>query len=251
MEKISIKKSFLTGIENLHPAYFSFVMATGIVSIACHLLQMDWIAFLLFYFNILAYLVLWLLTLLRLFLYPQRMLKDLMIHALGPGYFTLVAGTCVLGAEFVNLTQNYSVAIFLWVLGVFLWEIIMYAFFTAVIVRTQETQPGTGHQWRLVDRYGGHTICFNLGNIGRISVSKLYAGYFVHYLDVLLVGLHALPEHNRLDFLPSHFHRTETGRIDPPILDQYGGCSDHNSGGRYAYAQQQSVEFFESNYYPL
>ncbi len=152
MDTINTRKSILNEIENLHPAYFSLVMATGIVSIACHLLQMDWIAFLLFYINILAYLVLCLLTLIRLFRYPRRMLNDLTIHALAPGYFTLVAGTCVLGAEFVNLTHNYTAAIFLWVLGGLLWGIIMYAFFTAVIIRTQKPtlENGINGAWLIV-----------------------------------------------------------------------------------------------------
>jgi tellurite resistance protein TehA-like permease len=149
MASTTMRESILNGIENLHPAYFSLVMATGIVSIACHLLQMNWIAFLLFYINIVAYIVLWLLTLIRLFRYSRRMLNDLMIHALGPGYFTLVAGTCVLGAEFVNLTHKFTVAIFLWVLGGVLWGIIMYAFFTAVVVRTQKPtlEQGINGAW--------------------------------------------------------------------------------------------------------
>lgn len=126
------------GIENLHPAYFSLVMATGIVSIASNLLGMQGIAWSLFYINIFAYLVLWVLTLIRLFRYPRRMWNDLASHPVGPGYFTLVAGTCVLGVEFVNLAHNMTAAVVLWGLGGFLWAFVMYAFFTAVIVRNQK-----------------------------------------------------------------------------------------------------------------
>ena len=40
------------GIETLNPAYFALVMATGIVSIACHLLGMRWVSLALFWLNI-------------------------------------------------------------------------------------------------------------------------------------------------------------------------------------------------------
>src|SRR5574337_802680 len=105
------------GIEGLAPSYFAMVMATGIVSIAANLLQMRWIAFGLFYINIVAYIVLWILTLARLIFFPKRMLSDLVTHSTGPGYFTLVAGTCVLGSDFVILFHNYRAGIALWGLG--------------------------------------------------------------------------------------------------------------------------------------
>ena len=41
----------------MHPAYFAMVMATGIVSIACHLLGMPVVALALFWLNIVFYVV--------------------------------------------------------------------------------------------------------------------------------------------------------------------------------------------------
>lgn len=61
-----VRNSIRAGIEELAPSYFALVMATGIVSVAANLLQMRWIAFGLFYINIVAYIVLWILTLTRL-----------------------------------------------------------------------------------------------------------------------------------------------------------------------------------------
>src|SRR5512138_2549675 len=90
------------GVRDLFPAYFALVMATGIVSIACHLLGMDFLAFPLFYLNQFFYIVLWLLTLARIFRYPARVIDDLSNHRVGTGYLTLVAGTNVLGSQFVN-----------------------------------------------------------------------------------------------------------------------------------------------------
>jgi tellurite resistance protein TehA-like permease len=132
--------SIKQGIRDLFPGYFALVMATGIVSIAAYLLEMKTVAWLLFQINKVAYGVLWLLTLVRLLRYFSRLVADLTDHARGPGFFTLVAGTCVLGSQFVILAGDLTTAIVLWWLGVFLWFILIYSFFTAVTVR--ETKPG-------------------------------------------------------------------------------------------------------------
>lgn len=149
MTTTTVRNTIWAGIENLAPSYFAMVMATGILSIAANLLQMKWIAFPLFYFNIAAYIVLWILTLARLVFFPKRMLSDLMTHTIGPGYFTLVAGTCVLGSGFVNLIYNFTIAIPLWILGCLLWIFIMYAFFFAVITRPEKPtiEQGINGAW--------------------------------------------------------------------------------------------------------
>ena len=59
-------ESIRDGIKNLFPGYFALVMATGIVSIACFLLEMKTLAWWLFRYNVAAYVILWLLTLARI-----------------------------------------------------------------------------------------------------------------------------------------------------------------------------------------
>ncbi len=149
MTTTTVRNPIWAGIEGLAPSYFAMVMATGIVSIAANLLQMRWIALGLFYFNIVAYAILWILTLIRLIQFPKRMLNDLVTHSTGPGYFTLVAGTCVLGSDFVVLLHNFTVGIALWALGGLLWIFIMYAFFTAVVIRSEKPtiEQGINGAW--------------------------------------------------------------------------------------------------------
>jgi tellurite resistance protein TehA-like permease len=141
----------LEAIESLSPAYFGMVMATGIVSIAAHLLGMAWIALALFCFNIGAYLVLWLLNLLRIALYPRRFLGDMIDHQRGPGYFTFVAGSSVLGSQFVLITQNYQVAICLWLLALALWVGLTYTIFAAFTVKEDKPslEKGISGAWLL------------------------------------------------------------------------------------------------------
>lgn len=133
--KIKFKENLKNEASSLYPGYFAFVMATGIVSIASYLQGMLFLSSVLFSINIAGYVVLWFLTLIRLRLYFPRFIADLTSHIHGPGFFTLVAGTCILGNQFVLISQDFTIAYSLLIIGAFLWLILIYAFFTAVIVR--------------------------------------------------------------------------------------------------------------------
>ena len=123
----------------LFPGYFALVMATGIISIATHLLEMRWLALALLAVNLVAYLILWMLLLIRLIRFFPRVKADITDHVRGPGFFTVIAGTCVLGSQLVIVTEEFRAAAILWLFGLLLWTIIMYTFFTAVTVR--ENKP--------------------------------------------------------------------------------------------------------------
>jgi tellurite resistance protein TehA-like permease len=131
-------------VENLFPGYFSLVMATGIISVATYRLEMRTIAWTLLVINIAAYVILWSLTLLRLARFLPRVLSDLTDYVRGPGFFTLVAGTCVLGAQLVIIAGLFTVAVLLWLCGLALWLLVMYTFFTAVIIREEKPMLETG-----------------------------------------------------------------------------------------------------------
>ena len=126
-------------IANLFPGYFALVMATGIVSIAAHLLEMNLIARALLFVNIIAYTVLWLLLLIRLIRFFPRVRADIADHVRGPGFFTVVAGTCVLGSQLIIVAGQTDAATVLWFIGLVLWAVIMYSFFTFVTIR--ENKP--------------------------------------------------------------------------------------------------------------
>lgn len=135
--------------EQLPPASFALVMATGIVSIAADLLGFSWLAVALFVINLLAFAVLSVMMLLRLTLFSSVVMRDLRMHGHGAGYFTIVAGICVIGVQVCLLGEAPGVAGILWVLAIMLWFGITYGFFTAVIV--SQTKPslsdGLGGIW--------------------------------------------------------------------------------------------------------
>jgi tellurite resistance protein TehA-like permease len=135
--------SFLSRIPNLakklHPAYFAMVMSTGIVSISCYLLELKTIAYVLFWLNLWFYISLCFFSLLRIIYDFKKYISDLIDHQLGPGFFTIVAGSCILGSQFVVIKQDYYTAFIFWLIGIILWIILNYTIFTAFTVK--ENKP--------------------------------------------------------------------------------------------------------------
>jgi len=134
----------LSAAEMLFPGYFALVMATAAVSIASFLLGHTSIAMALLWLNWLFYLSLLALTLIRVVGFPRRIVADLFDHQRAPGFFTLVAGTCMLATQTILVAQGQAIGRPLWWLGFGLWFVIMYAFFTAVTVRQRKPTLAAG-----------------------------------------------------------------------------------------------------------
>ncbi|MBP1684097.1 MAG: C4-dicarboxylate transporter/malic acid transport protein [Deltaproteobacteria bacterium] len=131
-------------IETLHPSYFAAAMATGIVSIACWRLGLLAVADLLFWVNIPCYCLVWLATIARAVFYRDAFLRDWTSHARGPGFFTSVAATCVVGLQFLLLRDDRVVAMALWCLAATLWMICTYAIFVALSIREDKPSLADG-----------------------------------------------------------------------------------------------------------
>ncbi|WP_117168618.1 tellurite resistance/C4-dicarboxylate transporter family protein [Paraliobacillus sediminis] len=128
----------------LFPGYFALVMATGALSIGTHLLGYVFFANVLLYINTVSYIVLWALTLLRLCKYFKNLISDLTSHTIGPGFFTLVAGTCVYGSQLIVVGSIFVVPLILWFIAICLWVIVMYTFFTAVTISKDKPDLAEG-----------------------------------------------------------------------------------------------------------
>ncbi|HET6628387.1 MAG TPA: tellurite resistance/C4-dicarboxylate transporter family protein [Woeseiaceae bacterium] len=140
------------GAAGLFPGYFAFVMATGALSVAAHLLSVSWLAWALLVTGSIAYLLLWSLTLVRVFRFPARLVADMHDHTRGPGFFTLIAGTSILGTQYLVIADSVLPARLLWILAVALWVAVTYWFLTAVTVREAKPRLGKGINgaWLLV-----------------------------------------------------------------------------------------------------
>lgn len=126
-------------IRTLHPAYFALVMATGIVSIAAQLLGIAFVPRALLVVNVIAFVALWALTIVRIARYPRDVAADLMDHQRGVGFFTAVAATSVLGSQLTIVAGLAQFAFAFWLATLALWLVLIYAVFTALTVK--ETKP--------------------------------------------------------------------------------------------------------------
>ena len=123
------------GLAGLSPAYFALVMATGIVSLASQQMGLHSIAVALFGLNVIAWIALWLLSVARMIRHRRRFFGDMVDHLRGPGFFTMVAGTAVLGSQCALLANEYRAAFALWAFAIVLWIGLTYAVFAAFTIK--------------------------------------------------------------------------------------------------------------------
>jgi tellurite resistance protein TehA-like permease len=131
-------------LRELHPASFALVMATGIISIAAHLLGMEALAKAGYFANLAFYAAVWALTLARLVRHRDRVVADLWHHGRCVGFFTTVAGTCVLGSQALVIGGVPGLATGLWVTGIALWAGLTYGVFTILTVKAEKPTLGEG-----------------------------------------------------------------------------------------------------------
>lgn len=219
------RSSVTAGIANLFPGYFALVMATGIVSIAALLLEMRFLAWFLLVVNIAAYAILSFMTLARLWLYFPKVLGDMRSHARGAGFFTLVAGTCVLGTQLLLLTNQASVALVLWGVGIVLWLVVMYAFFTAVTVRTNKPtlETGINGAW-LIAIVATQSISI-LGTLLFARQQEPAAAWFFFTLCMYLLGCMLYLSIITLIFYRFTFVELTTTALTPPYWINMGAVA--------------------------
>jgi len=184
-------------IKSLHPAYFAFVMSTGIISIASNILGFTPIALGLFYINLAAYIIILPLQALRVFLYWGEQCKDLTNPKLSLVYFTVVAGTNVLGAQFVNVVNYPCVAKGLWYFGIFLWVVITFSAFSILFIKSEQRIESAIHGGWLIAAVGtqsvavlGATLSTQFGNLAEFILFSSFVWWMIGaFLYVILITL--------------------------------------------------------------
>ncbi len=127
-------------IKDFNPGYFTFVMATDIVSIACHLMGMERIATALFNINKAGWAIIFIFYIARLIIFPAGLAAETWRER-GASLFTIVAGTCVLGKQYVIISHNFSAALPLWIAGLLSWALLIYTFFITLVARVPKEDP--------------------------------------------------------------------------------------------------------------
>jgi tellurite resistance protein TehA-like permease len=169
-------------LANMHPAYFALVMATGIVSIACELCGPQIVAKGLFALNIAFYAGMWALTVMRIVRHRDRVLADLLHHGRSVGFFTTVAATCVLGSQCWLIGGSFRAAFALWLFGVALWAVLVYAIFTLITVKTDKPTLAEGIN-------GGWLVSVVAAQSVSVLGSQLAPSFGAHAQGALLFSL--------------------------------------------------------------
>lgn len=130
----------LSRARHLNPSSFALVMATGIVSIDANQHGMRALALTLFGANLLAWLTLLALTIVRLIRFRRELIADFVHPGHGAGFLTLAAATCVLGSQCLMVVHLPALARALALLGALFWAALIYLFFAATI--TARIKPG-------------------------------------------------------------------------------------------------------------
>jgi tellurite resistance protein TehA-like permease len=138
-------------LADLSPGYFGLVMATGIVSIAADISGFPALARAMLGLNIAAYAVLWTLTVVRAARHTRRFVADVIDHLRGPGFFTTVAATAVLGVQALLLADDRGAATALWIVAGALWIVLTYAIFAGMTVKARKPSlpEGINGAWLL------------------------------------------------------------------------------------------------------
>lgn len=123
-----MRLDFQNRIRTLFPAYFALVMATGIVAIASMRVGIKGVAVFLLAVATFAYIVLFVMTLIRVVGYKAELIADFKNAAKAPGYFTMVAATNVLGTGLFRIEGLPQVAWGLWIFALVLYTFLIHAF---------------------------------------------------------------------------------------------------------------------------
>ena len=231
-------------IENLPSAYFSMVMATGIVSIGSHLMGFTLFAKPLLWLNGVFYIVLWGLTISRIILYPRRFAGDLSDHLQGVGFFTMIAGTCVLGSQLVVLEQAYRAAMVLLVIGGILWCILIYTVFTVLTVKAEKPpiQEGISGLW-LVAVVATQSVAV-LAALLAPQVPQRVLFLFVSYCMFLTGGMMYILIITLL-FYRFMFFRLNPDGLTPPYWINMGAVAISALAGSILVLSSPGVDFLE------
>ncbi|SEO77598.1 Tellurite resistance protein TehA [Halogranum amylolyticum] len=135
----SAARRFGETIRRLDPAYFGFVMSTGIISIAFRDLGSRVVAETLAAFNVVCYGLLLALFAVKVGLFPGQVVAELRDSSRHWGALTFVVGTNTVGAQLLLFSDRVAVATALWLTTVAVCPLLLYYLFATEIIGTWES----------------------------------------------------------------------------------------------------------------
>ncbi|HWS40665.1 MAG TPA: tellurite resistance/C4-dicarboxylate transporter family protein [Arenimonas sp.] len=177
----SEEKSLLS-VQYLHPGNFALVMASGIISLGMEILGNRVLADFLFFFAVSAWIVLIILSLLRLIRYTVQLRDELLNPRMVFSYFTLVAATDIIGLLFMD--RGYAtLALICWIIAFAAWCSLLYLAFSVLTFLSHEHNVNIVHGGWLITIVGTQSLVL-LGSRIAPTLGQ-YAGYMMIEVHML------------------------------------------------------------------
>jgi tellurite resistance protein TehA-like permease len=179
-------------VASLYPGCFALVMATGIISNAFFLEGRRGVSDALFAANLVAYPWLIALTAIRAARHGRALWTDLLDPRLVFSFFTIVAGTDVLGVA-LNLRGFAALALFLWASALIVWFLLIYFSFGVLTFLNTAHGANVVHGGWLIAIVGTESLVI-LGSLVAPGLGALGPSVFVliHMLWGVGLGLYAI-----------------------------------------------------------
>ena len=188
-----------------------------------------------------------LLTLLgiRLFGFFPALRADLSSHEKGAGFFTVVAGSCLLGTQYGLVKQSYLPATLLWLFALTVWLLLFYSFLTLVITKADKpaVDKGINGVWLLLVvatqslAILGATLAPHLNVSADVSLFFCLSAYFLGLvLYLILITLIVY----RLALLP-----VSAEEFKPPYWIMMGAAAISTLSGITLVQQLDTISLFQ------
>jgi tellurite resistance protein TehA-like permease len=170
------------GIRDLYPGYPAFVMATGIVSNALYFQEFFRLSQFLFVINLIAYPILLVGIIIRLFRHTAMLWADMLNPHLVFSFFTIVAAAGVLGVQ-CDLRGYSDAATVLWLFAFGVWFILLYFSFAVLSFLNTAQDANVVH--------GGWLIAI-VGTQSLVLLGERVADHLTGYSIGMVVLIHML-----------------------------------------------------------
>ena len=213
-------------MKTLASSYFALVMATGIVAIAAWDFHLPALASWLSGLNLAAYAILTLLTVLRAARYPALVLADLTDHRSGPGFFTSVAASCILGTQILSMWHKLGIAAAFLTLGIALWAGLTYAIFPLLTIKRDKPplERGIDGSW-LIAVVATQSVAVLAALIARETTQPLRLHLDFFALSMWLWGGMFYTWIIALIFYRHHFFALAPEELTPPYWINMGAMA--------------------------
>ncbi len=231
-------------IAPLFPGYFNVVMATGIVSTGFLLLGHRTLSNTLLVVALVVYPLMLVALLLRALLYPRRLWADLVDPKLVFAFFTLVAGTDVLGGG-LQMRGHDGIAVWLWLFALSVWVLLSYFSFSVLTFVNHEYGAEVVHGGWLIAIVGteslailGVAVAPRLGSRQDLALVTVYALWGI---GIVLYGIFITLFTHRIFFM-----RLEAPDMGPLFWVVMGAAAIATNAGSTLIANPPTLPFLEA-----